>query len=53
MKIFTALLDRNFVQPFCILVASETGTWNKALTQVQLARVIDFSHTGVLNICLI
>ena len=50
MKIFTDLLGRNFVLSFCILVANETGTWIKALTQVQLVRVIDFSHTGVLNL---
>ena len=47
MKIFTALLDRNFVLLFCILVTketNETGTWKKAITQVKLARVIDFTH---------
>ena len=30
MKIFTALLDRNFVLLFCTLVANETGTWKKS-----------------------
>ena len=44
MKIFTDLLDRNFVLSFCILVVNETGTWKKALTKVHLARVLDFSH---------
>ena len=47
MKIFTTLLNRNFVLLFFILVTNETnetGTWKKAFTQVKLARVIDFSH---------
>ena len=53
LKIFTALVGRIFVLFFYILFAIETGTWKRVHTQVQLAKVIDFSHTGVLNICLI